>query len=173
MKTTVILCNEINRPILEETIHILKELWEEMGYEALIRYLEEDASPDKYMNELYHLKEEFVVTFAMAGFEWRGLMEQVRFNTLAAMQVHILIGELPQYDYFLQKEFGIHSFFFSDSENIVRNWKTKYPLVPFLKKYPSLCVSEHLSSEEKRVNRERLKDILQTVMKFIEKPSVL
>ena len=171
MKKTVILCEEKNRQVLRETISILKELWENMGYEALIRYLEEDASPDKYMNELVNLKEEFVVTFAMAGFEWRGLMEQVRFNTLAAMQIHILIGELPQYDFFLKKEFGIHSF--TDSEVIAGNWKTKYPLVPFLKKCPPLYISEHLSDEEKQLNRENLKDILKTVMAFIEKPSVL
>lgn len=173
MKRAVILCDERNSVILSETISIMKAIWCDMGYEAMELYVSEEESPDKYMNKLVELKEDFLVTFAMAGFAWRGLMEQVRFNTLMAMQIHILIGELPQYDYFLQKEYGIHSFFFTDNEKIAKNWKGRYPLVPFLKGIPTLYVSERLTEEEKRLNRENLKGVLQTVMAFIEKPSVL
>lgn len=173
MKRTVILCEEINRQILGETILLLKELWEDMGYEVITLYVKEDESPDKYMNELVNLKENFLVTFAMAGFEWRGLMEQVRFNTLAAMQIHILIGELPRYDFFLQKEYGIHSFFFTDNKDILGRWKEKYPGVSFMEQISVLNVAESLSEEEKRHNRNHLKEMLQRVMEFIEKPSVL
>lgn len=173
MKRTVILCDERNRNILSETISVMEEIWHDMGYEIIEFFVSEEESPDTYMNELVRLKEDFLVTFAMAGFAWRGLMEQVRFNTLMTMQIHILIGELPQYDFFLQKEFGIHSFFFTDNEKIAKKWKERYPLVPFLKGIPTLYVSECLTEEEKQCNRENLKGVLQTVMAFIEKPSVL
>lgn len=173
MKRVVILCDESNRAILKETISIMKELWSGMGYEAAEMFVSETVSPDYYMNELVRLKEDFLVTFAMAGFSWRGLMEQVRFNTLDAKQIHILIGELPQYDFFLQKEFGIHSFFFADNQKIVKNWKHKYQLVPFLKEMPALYLAERLTEEEKRLNRGNLEGVLQEVMEFIEKPSVL
>lgn len=173
MKRAVMLCDKRNRVILSETISIMKEIWLDMGYETMELFVSEEESPDKYMNKLVELKEDFLVTFAMAGFAWRGLMEQVRFNTLMAMQIHILIGELPQYDFFLQKEYGIHSFFFTDNEKIAKDWKERYPLVPFLKGIPTLYVSERLTEEEKRLNRENLKGVLQTVTAFIEKPSVL
>lgn len=144
-----------------------------MQYETVELFVSEEESPDTYMNELVRLKEDFLVTFAMAGFTWRGLMEQVRFNTLMTMQIHILIGELPQYDFFLQKEYGIQSFFFTDNDKIVKNWKSRYPLVPFLKGIPTLYVSKNLTEEEKQRNRENLQNVLQTVMAFIEEPSVL
>ncbi|MDE6128263.1 MAG: hypothetical protein K2G16_03620 [Lachnospiraceae bacterium] len=173
MKKAVMLCDKKNRVILAETMSIMKEIWRDMGYEVMELFISEEESPDKYMNKLVELKEDFLVTFAMAGFAWRGLMEQVRFNTLMAMQIHILIGELPQYDFFLQKEYGIHSFFFTDNEKIAKDWKERYSLVPFLKGIPTLYVSERLTEEEKRLNRENLKGVLQTVTAFIEKPSVL
>lgn len=173
MKRAVILCEENNRAILKETISIMKELWSGMGYETTEMFVSETESPDKYMNELVRLNEDFLVTFAMAGFAWRGLMEQVRFNTLAAMQIHILVGELPKYDFFLQKEFGIHSFFFTDNHKIAKNWKEKYQLVPFLKEMPMLYLAERLTEEEKQRNRRILEGVLQETMAFIEKPSVL
>lgn len=173
MKKVVMLCDERNREILSETISIMKEIWLNMGYETIELFVSEEESADKYMNELVQLKEDFLVTFAMAGFAWRGWMEQVRFNTLMTMQIHILIGDLPTYDFFLQKEFGIHSFFFTDNEKIVKNWKERYPLVPFLKGIPKLYVAKRLTEEEKRLNRGNLKSMVQTVMAFIEKPSVL
>lgn len=173
MKRVVMLCDERNRAVLSETISMMKEIWYEKGYETIEFFVSEEESPDTYMNELVRLKEDFLVTFAMAGFTWRGLMEQVRFNTLMTMQIHILIGDLPQYDFFLQKEFGIHSFFFTDNEKIAKKWKERYPLVPFLKGIPTLYVSECLTEEEKQLNRENLEGVLQTVMTFIEKPSVL
>ena len=101
MKRAVMLCDERNRAILSETISIMESVWNDEGYEVSIFFVSENESPDIYMNELVRLKEDFVVTFAMAGFSWRGLMEQVRFNTLPAMQIHILLGSLPQYDFFL------------------------------------------------------------------------
>ena len=173
MKKVVILCDERNRDILSETISIMKEIWRDMEYETIELFVSEEESPDKYMNELVRLKEDFLVTFAMAGFAWRGLMEQVRFNTLMTMQIHILVGDLSHYDFFLQKEYGIHSFFFTDNEKIVKNWKERYSLVPFLKGIPTLYVSERLTEEEKQLNRKNLKGVVQAVMTFIEKPSVL
>ncbi len=173
MKRVVMLCDERNRAILSETISIMESVWNEMGYEGTVFWVSENESPDTYMNELVRLKEDFLVTFAMAGFSWRGLMEQVRFNTLPAMQIHILLGSLPQYDFFLQKEHGIHSFFFADDAELVKRWKKRYALVPFLKKIPTLYASERLTEEERCLNRKNLKDIIQEAMAFIEKPSVL
>ena len=173
MKRAVMLCDERNRAILSETISIMESVWNDEGYEVTIFFVSENESPDIYMNELVRLKEDFVVTFAMAGFSWRGLMEQVRFNTLPAMQIHILLGSLPQYDFFLQKEHGIHSFFFADDAELVKKWKKRYALVPFLKEIPTLYVSECLTEEEKCLNRKNLQGIIQATMAFIEKPSVL
>lgn len=173
MRRVVMLCDERNRAILSETISIMESVWNEMEYEVTVFFVSEEESPDTYMNELVRLKEDFLVTFAMAGFSWRGLMEQVRFNTLAAMQIHILLGSLPQYDFFLRKEHGIHSFFFADDAELVKKWKEQYALVPFLKEIPTLYVSESLTEEERRLNRKNLKGIIQATMAFIEKPSVL
>ena len=109
MKKVVILYEEMHGKILRENVSILKELWQGLGYEVVELVVSENVSPDEYMNKLVGIKEDFLVTFAMAGFAWKGWMEQVRFNTLAVMQIHILIGHLPFYDYFLQKEYGILS----------------------------------------------------------------
>lgn len=173
MKRAVILYEEINEKILSQNVSILKELWQEIGYEVVVLAVSENVSPDEYMNKLVSIKEDFLITFAMAGFEWRGWMEQVRFNTLAVMQIHILIGHLPFYDIFLQKEYGIQSFFFTDSRDIFENWKEKYPQIPYMGSIPTLYMAEHLTEEEINVNRTNFRQMLWQVFSFIEKPSVL
>lgn len=107
MKRTVILFEEAYEVILRENIEILAGLWETMGYEVIVLRVKEEESQDLYMNELVRLNEDYLVTFAMAGFDWQALMGQVRFNTLPTMQIHILVGDLPHYDFFLKKEYGI------------------------------------------------------------------
>lgn len=173
MKRAVVLYEEINEKILNENILILKELWQENGYEVVELVVSENVSPDEYMNKLVSIKEDFLITFAMAGFGWRGWMEQVRFNTLAVMQIHILIGHLPFYDVFLQKEYGIQSFFFTDSGEIFEGWKEKYPQIPYMGCISTLYMAEHLTEEEKSANRANLQNMLSQVFSFIEKPSVL
>lgn len=173
MKRTVILYEEVYGTILRENLAILATLWKDMGYEVIELVVKEEESPDLYMNELVRLKEDYLVTFAMAGFAWRALMGQVRYNTLPAMQIHILVGELPHYDFFLKKEYGIHCFFFTDCMNIFAGWKQKYPQLPFLSYMPMLYMAEELTEEEKRLNRDNLQSVIQEVMVFIETPRVL
>lgn len=173
MKSVVFLYEKFNETVLQENIMILKEIWENIGYEVRELVVREAESPDVYMNELVRLEEDFLVTFAMAGFAWRGLMEQVRFNTLATMQIHILIGNLPFYDYYLQKEYGIHSFFFTDCNEIYDNWKKRYPHIPFMKNIPTLYLADRLTDAEKKINRETYRSLLKEVMTYIEEPSVL
>lgn len=160
MKRTVILYEEINEKILRENVSILKELWQEMGYETVELVISGNGSPDEYMNKLVSMKEDFLITFAMAGFEWRGWMEQVRFNTLAVMQIHILIGHLPFYDNYLQKEYGIQSFFFTDNRDIFDNWREKYPQIPYMGSLPRLYMAEQLSEEEMNANRTSFQQML-------------
>ncbi len=173
MKRVVILYDEINEKILRENVSTLKELWQEIGYGVVELVVSENISPDEYMNKLVGMKEDFLITFAMAGFGWRGCMEQVRFNTLAVMQIHILIGYLPFYDFFLQKEYGIQSFFFTDNVEILEGWKEKYPQIPYMDSIPALYMAEHLTEKEKTANREIFQQMLRKVFSFIEKPSVL
>ena len=123
MKRVVFLYEKTMETILGDNLLILQSLWEELGYEATRLVIEEQTSPDIYMNELVRLGEDFLVTFAMAGFSWCGLMEQVRFNTLATMQIHILPGNLPYYDFYLHKEYGIQSLFVTDCGEIFSDWK--------------------------------------------------
>lgn len=173
MKRVVILYEEINQKVLRVNISVLKELWQDMGYEAVELVISEDGSSDEYMSQLVSLREDFVITFAMAGFSWQGWMEQVWFNTLAAMQIHILVGHLPFYDDFLQKEYGIQSFFFADSREIFENWKDRYPQIPYMGSIPMLYMAEQLTEEEKNENRRNFQKIIHQVFSFIEKPSVL
>lgn len=173
MKRTVILYEEAYEAILRENIEILAKLWKTMGYEVIELRVQEEESPDLYMNEMVRLKEDYLVTFAMAGFAWRALMGQVRFNTLPTMQIHILVGDLPHYDFFLKKEYGIQCFFFTDCPNIYTEWRKKYPLLPYLSRIPTLYMTEELTEEEKRLNRENFRKVIQNVMTFIETPTVL
>ncbi|MFG6358651.1 MAG: hypothetical protein K1W26_17800 [Acetatifactor sp.] len=173
MKRTVILYEEVYGAILGENIAILIALWQDAGYEVIELAVKEEESPDLYMNELVRLKEDYLVTFAMAGFAWRALMGQVRYNTLPAMQIHILVGDLPHYDFFLRKEYGIQCFFFTDCPHIFREWKNVYPQIPFLSLIPMLYMAEELTEVEKQRNRDNLRGIIQSVMDFIEKPQVL
>lgn len=173
MKRVVILYEEINEKILRENVSILKELWQKDKYEVVELVISENISSDEYMNKLVSLREDFLITFAMAGFGWRGWMEQVRFNTLAVMQIHILIGHLSFYDNFLQMEYGIQHFFFTDNREIFEGWKEKYPQIPYMGSVPTLYVAEHLSEKEINVNRTNFQHMLYQVFSFIEKPSVL
>lgn len=158
---------------MRDNLLIMQSLWEELGYEVIEMVVEEQTSPDVYMNELVRLEENFLVTIAMAGFSWCGLMGQVRFNTLAAMQIHILMGNLPYYDSYLHKEYGIQSFFVTDCEEIFSNWKVRYPQLPFMDKLPTLYIAEHLTEEERAVNRINLREMFLRIFAFIEKPVVL
>lgn len=173
MKRVVFLCEKILEPVMLDNLLILQSLWEELGYEVTKMLVEEQKSPDIYMNELVRLEEDFLVTFAMAGFSWPDLMERVRFNTLAAMQIHILIGNLPYYDFYLHKEYGIQSFFVTDCDEIFLEWKKRYPLLPFMDKIPILYVAEHLTEVEKTANRVNLREMLLRIFAFIENPAVL
>lgn len=173
MKKVVILYEEMNRSVLRENISILKGLWKDMGYEVTELMVQAEVSPDIYMNELVRLKEDFLVTFAMAGFEWRGLTEQMRFNALEAMQIHILIGNLPHYDFYLQKEYGIHSFIVTDCKDVFANWKIKYPQIPFMDIMPMLYTAENLTEEEKSTNQSNLQAMLCRILAYIENPSPL
>lgn len=173
MKKVVILYEEINQAVLQENISILKGLWEEMGYAVTELMVQAKVSPDIYMNELVRLKESFLVTFAMAGFEWSGLTEQMRFNVLETMQIHILIGNLPYYDFYLQKEYGIHSFIVTDCRDIFANWKTKYPQIPFMDIIPTLYTAKDLTEDEKNANRTNYQAMLRRILAYIENPSPL
>ena len=173
MKRVVFLYEKIFESIMKENLLILRSLWEELGYEVTEMVVEEQISPDIYMNELVRLKEDFLITFAMAGFSWRGLMGQVRFNTLATMQIHILIGNMPYYDFYLHKEYGIQSFFATDCDEIFVKWKERYPKLPFMDKFPTLYMAEQLTEVEKRANRISLQEMLLRIFAFIEKPVVL
>lgn len=173
MKKTVILYEGINQAILKENISILKKLWQEMEYEVIELIIYEDVSPDEYMNKLVAVKADYLITFAMAGFEWRGLMEQVRFNTLAMMQIHILVGDLPYYDYYLHKEYGIQNFFYTDNREIYGRWKEQYPQIPYMGELPMLYVAEHLTEKERAANSANLHKMIQQVREFIEKPKIL
>lgn len=173
MKRVVFLYEKVNELILRGNLLILRGLWENLEYKVTEMMIEEQVSPDKYVNELVELKEDFLVTFAMAGLAWPDLLGQVRFNALAAMQIHILTGNLPYYDSYLRKEYGIHSFFVTDCEEIFSNWKKKYPQLPFLDKIPTLYMAEHLTEEEKMANCTTLREMLLRILAFIETPSVL
>ena len=100
-------------------------------------------------------------------------MEQVRYNTLGAMQIHILMGNFPHYDFYLRKEYGIQSFFVTDSEEIFLDWRKKYPQLPFLDKLPMLYMAERLTEVEKATNRVNLREMLMKIFAFIEEPTVL
>lgn len=173
MKRVVFLYEKMNEAILRENILILRNLWEELGYDVTEMVVEEQTSGDIYMNELVRLGEDFLITFAMAGFSWRGFTEQVRYNVLATMQIHILIGNLPHYDFYLRKEYGIQSFFVTDCEEIFSDWKKRYPQLLFMDKIPTLYMAEHLTEVEKKENRANLQNMLQRVFAFIENPAVL
>ena len=173
MQRVVFLCEKDLEPIVRENLLILQSLWEELGYEVTKLLVEEQKSPDIYMNELVRLEEDFLVTFAMAGFSWCDLMERVRFNTLGTMQIHILVGNLPHYDFYLHKEYGIQSFFVTDCDEIFSDWKVRYPLLPFMDKIPTLYMGEHLTEEEKAANRSNLQEMLLRILAFIKTPTVL
>ena len=173
MKRVVFLYEKMNEAILRESILILRNLWEELEYDVAEMVVEEQISADIYMNELVRLGEDFLITFAMAGFAWCGFTEQVRYNVLATMQIHILIGNLPHYDFYLRKEYGIQSFFVTDCEEIFFNWKKRYPQLLFMDKIPTLYMAEHLTEVEKEENRTNLKNMLQRIFAFIENPVVL
>lgn len=173
MRRVVFLYDKINEVILRENLLILREIWENREYKVVEMVIEEEISHDRYMNELVALKEDFLVTFAMAGFSWRSLTEQARFNALAAMQIHILIGDQPYYDFYLRKEYGIHSFFVTDCEKIFLDWKKKYSQLPFLDMLPTLYLAEYLTEEEKKANYTTLQEMLLRIFSFIENPSVL
>lgn len=173
MKKVVFLYEKINEAILQENLLILRGLWEDLEYEVTELVVEEHTSPDVYMNELVRLGEDFLVTFAMAGFAWRGFTEQSRYNLLATMQIHILIGNMPLYDFYLHEEYGIQSFFVTDNEEIYSNWKTNYPQILYMDKIPTLYMAERLAEAEKRENRANLKKMLERIFTFIENPTVL
>lgn len=158
---------------MRDNLLILQNLWEELGYEVTEMAIEEQVSPDVYMNELVRLGEDFLITFAMAGFSWCGLMEQVRFNTLAAMQIHILPGDLPHYEFYMHKEYGIQSFFVTDCDQIFSGWRERYPQIPFMDKLPTLYMAEHLTEMEKEANRANLREMLLRIFAFIQNPAVL
>lgn len=158
---------------MRENLLIFRNIWEEQGYEAMELLVEEQKSPDIYMNELAALEEDFLVTFAMTGFSWCDLLERVRFNTLATMQIHILMGNLPHYDLFLRKEYGIQCFFITDSNALFSDWKTKYPLLPYMDRIPTLYMAEHLTEVEKMANYANLREMLLKIFAFIKKPVVL
>lgn len=173
MKKAVILYEKINEKLLRVNIAVFKELWQVIGYEVVELAVSEEVSQDEYRNQIVNMSEDFLITFAMAGFSWQAWMGQVWFNTLAAMQIHILVGHLSFYDVFLQKEYGIQSFFFTDSREIYENWKEKYPLVPYMGYIPTLYMAEYLTEEEKDENRANFQKIIHQVLSFVEKPSVL
>lgn len=158
---------------MRDNLLILQNIWEEQGYEVTELLVEEHISPDIYMNKLVDLKEDFLVTFAMTGFTWYDLMGRVRFNTLAAMQIHILMGNLPHYDSFLRNEYGFQNFFVTDSKDIFLDWKKKYPLLPYMDWIPTLYMAEHLTEAEKRANQISLQEILLRIFAFIKNPAVL
>lgn len=173
MKKTAILCKEEDKLFLGNIVQAVQEIWKDRGYESTVIPVSQEISPDNYMNMLVRLDADFLVTFGMAGFEWRALMEQVRYNTLFAKQIHILMGNLTHYDYYLRKEYGIQCFFFTDNEGLFEDWKRKYPLLPYFEKIPPLRIAGHLTKEEKLANRENLERVMDKVISFVEKPSVL
>lgn len=173
MKKVVFLYEKINEVILRENLRILRRLWEDLEYEVTELVVEEHTSPDVYMNELVRQEEDFLVTFAMAGFAWRGFTGQSRYNLLTTMQIHILVGNLPHYDSYLHEEYGIQSFFVTDSEEIYSDWKMKYPQLLFMDKIPTLYMAEHLAEAEKRENQANLKKMIERIFAFIENPVAL
>ncbi|MDE5893734.1 MAG: hypothetical protein K2H45_12505 [Acetatifactor sp.] len=173
MKRVVFLYEKMNEAILRENLLILRRIWEDLEYEVTELVIEEQTSPDIYMNELVRLGEDFLVTFAMAGFAWRGFTEQARFNVLATMQIHILIGNLPHYDFYLQEEYGIQCFFVTDCKEIFEDWKKRYPQLPFMSRIPTLYLAEHLTEIEREANYANLREMLLGILAFIENPMVL
>lgn len=116
----------------ENIIRILRRVWEDRGYETVPMPIREEKSWGTYLPRLREQDVSWLVTVDMAGFGWSTLLEGCAYNLLPAKQLHLLTEDRGQYDGFLQKEYAINLFFFTDNPDTIQDWESRYPLLPHL-----------------------------------------
>ena len=167
-KKAIIIFEDCHREILNDLIRDAEKIFEEKQYIVNKICILSKKPGHSYFEQLKKEKPDYIVSFAMAGFQWRTLASQVSYNLLYAKQIHILIGDYDVYETFLQKEYAINLFFFADNEKWTKEWEQRYVGIPYMRKVPTIFIGKNLSYEEKRSNQRNLHQIIDQVIRIVE-----
>lgn len=113
-------------------IHEVSRAWERRRYQIVELPVKEERTSEDYLSVLREQDPDYLVTINMVGFHWTTLLEGSVYNLLHAKQLHLLSEDRGQYEAFLQKEYAINLFFFTDNRETVKNWEKRYPRLPHL-----------------------------------------
>lgn len=167
-RKAVVVYEQEHKQILKDILGMAENKLKNCGCDVLLMEVSADKKGYEYYTELEKYDADYLLSFAMAGFQWDTLTGQVSYNRLYAKQIHILIGDYEVYEEYLQKEFAINLFFFADNAHWIKDWKTKYTGVPFMEKIPTIFCGEKLSVLEKEQNKKIICYVIDKVIAFTE-----
>lgn len=168
-KKAIIIFEECHREVLKDLITDAEKIFKEKQYIVDRICISDNKAGHIYFGQLKNENPDYIVSFAMAGFQWKTLASQVSYNLLYAKQIHILIGDYDVYETFLQKEYAINLFFFADNDKWTKEWEQRYVGIPYMRKVPTIFIGKNLSCEEKRSNQRNLHQIIDQVISIVEK----
>ena len=167
-KRAIIIYEEGHREVLNDLLRDTQIIMEKKQYATTQLCISNKKPGHTYFEQLKKENPDYIISFAMAGFQWKTLASQISYNLLYAKQIHILIGNYDIYETYLQKEYAINLFFFADHERWTKKWDERYAGIPFMKKISTIYIGKKLSVDERQSNQKNLNQIIDQVIHIVE-----